>query len=224
MPRINLLPWREAAAQAQRQEFVFGDRRGARPAALVTLRRHVAMTAASPTRTSATRSRGPRSRRSTSRSRRSRGWRTEAAADRAHGDHRDSCSAAGPEIVHVFDEMVRVLPDGVYLKSLKQNGQAPRDRGRRPVEHARLGLHAQHRQLRVAGRPVAARSSRPRAGTRARREFTLFATQRSQVPVEAEGAAPRRWRPNEQLKASSSSCASSTRTIRAAGRCASALG
>ena len=28
-----------------------------------------------------------------------------------------------PEIVHVFDELVRVLPDGVYLISVKQSGQ-----------------------------------------------------------------------------------------------------
>ena len=28
-----------------------------------------------------------------------------------------------PEIVHVFDELVRALPDGVYLISVKQSGQ-----------------------------------------------------------------------------------------------------
>ena len=27
-----------------------------------------------------------------------------------------------PEIVHVFDEIVRTLPEGVYLTSVKQNG------------------------------------------------------------------------------------------------------
>jgi type IV pilus assembly protein PilN len=27
-----------------------------------------------------------------------------------------------PEIVHVFDQLVRTLPDGVYLKSIKQTG------------------------------------------------------------------------------------------------------
>lgn len=29
-----------------------------------------------------------------------------------------------PQIVHVFDEIVRTLPDGVYLTSIKQNGAA----------------------------------------------------------------------------------------------------
>ena len=27
-----------------------------------------------------------------------------------------------PEIVHVFDEIVRTLPEGVYLTAIKQNG------------------------------------------------------------------------------------------------------
>ena len=32
MPRINLLPWREAQRKRQRQEFFLGDRGGARHA------------------------------------------------------------------------------------------------------------------------------------------------------------------------------------------------
>ena len=34
-----------------------------------------------------------------------------------------------PEIVHVFDEMVRTLPDGAYLKLLKQTGPGLEIRG-----------------------------------------------------------------------------------------------
>ena len=34
-----------------------------------------------------------------------------------------------PEIVHVFDELVRALPDGVYLISVKQSGQRLEIRG-----------------------------------------------------------------------------------------------
>lgn len=29
-----------------------------------------------------------------------------------------------PQIVHLFDELVRTVPDGIYLTSIKQNGQA----------------------------------------------------------------------------------------------------
>ena len=34
-----------------------------------------------------------------------------------------------PEIVHVFDELVRMLPDGVYLTALKQTGNRIEMRG-----------------------------------------------------------------------------------------------
>ena len=52
-----------------------------------------------------------------------------------------------PEIVHLFDEIVRTLPEGVYLTAVKQNGQAAEVRGHGAVEHARVRLHAQHRRL-----------------------------------------------------------------------------
>ena len=55
-----------------------------------------------------------------------------------------------PEIVHVFDEIVRTLPEGVYLTAIKQNGKHAEVRRRRAVEHARVLLHAQHRRLAVA--------------------------------------------------------------------------
>ena len=55
-----------------------------------------------------------------------------------------------PEIVHVFDEIVRTLPEGVYLTAVKQTRQHAQVRRHRAVEHARLLLHAQHRRLAVA--------------------------------------------------------------------------
>ena len=61
-----------------------------------------------------------------------------------------------PEIVHVFDEIVKTLPDGIYLTGVKQTDQKLQVRRRGAVEHPRLGLHAQHRCLRVAAQPGAA--------------------------------------------------------------------
>ena len=95
-----------------------------------------------------------------------------------------------PEIVHVFDELVRVLPEGVYLTYLKQIGHALRAARRRAVEHARLLVHAQHRRFGVADRPVAADRRDHAPATRpAARQFTLFANQRSQAPAEDAGEA-----------------------------------
>ena len=68
-----------------------------------------------------------------------------------------------PEIVHQFDELVHTVPDGVYLTSIKQTGNKARDSRRRPVEHPRLDLHAQHRHLDLDGQPASCRwSRRPR--------------------------------------------------------------
>ena len=61
-----------------------------------------------------------------------------------------------PEIVHQFDELVRTVPDGVYLTSIKQNGKQARNQRRRSIEHARVDVHAQYRFLRVDGQPRAA--------------------------------------------------------------------
>jgi Tfp pilus assembly protein PilN len=93
-----------------------------------------------------------------------------------------------PEIVHVFDELVHVLPEGVYLTYLKQSGSAHRDAWHRAVEHASLDVHAQHRQLRVAGRPVAA--DRRDEGTRRwpRLELHVVRDPAKQVPVDDEAA------------------------------------
>jgi len=39
--------------------------------------------------------------------------------------------AAQPaEVVHLFDQLARTVPDGLYLTSIKQNRQASRDQGR----------------------------------------------------------------------------------------------
>ena len=58
-----------------------------------------------------------------------------------------------PEIVHVFDQLVRTLPDGVHLTTVKQTGPKHRDQGRRRVQYPRFRLHAQHRQVRLAEGP-----------------------------------------------------------------------
>ena len=56
-----------------------------------------------------------------------------------------------PEIVHLFDEIVRTVPEGVYLTHDQADRQQARDPRRRPVEHARLDFHAQYRCVGVDG-------------------------------------------------------------------------
>ena len=70
-----------------------------------------------------------------------------------------------PEIVHVFDEIVRTLPDGVYLTYLKQTGTRIEIRG---VAQSSTRVSAFMRNIdnsEVADGPDRCRSSRPRAAT-----------------------------------------------------------
>jgi type IV pilus assembly protein PilN len=93
-----------------------------------------------------------------------------------------------PEIVHVFDEIVRVLPEGVYLTMLKQTGARIEMRG---VAQSSTRVSAFMRNIDnsqwladPALRIVAKGSDATRGA-----DFTLYANQRSQVPTGDEAAA-----------------------------------
>ena len=55
-----------------------------------------------------------------------------------------------PEIVHVFDEITRQMPDGVYLTAMKQTGTRLKFEGVAQSSHASVHVHAQHRRLELA--------------------------------------------------------------------------
>jgi type IV pilus assembly protein PilN len=86
-----------------------------------------------------------------------------------------------PEIVHVFDEMVRILPEGVYLTYLKQTGTRIELRG---VAQSSTRVSAFMRNIDAsewlsdpALRIVETKGRDGGVGA----EFTLFANQRSRV-------------------------------------------
>ena len=56
-----------------------------------------------------------------------------------------------PEIVHQFDEIVQDRPRGHLSHRDQADRQQARDPRRRPVEHARVDFHAQHRFVGVDG-------------------------------------------------------------------------
>jgi len=55
-----------------------------------------------------------------------------------------------PEIVHLFDELVKIVPEGVYLTQLKEIGNKLEYTGC-PVQHPGIDVHAEHRRVRVDG-------------------------------------------------------------------------
>jgi type IV pilus assembly protein PilN len=90
-----------------------------------------------------------------------------------------------PEVVHMFDEMVRRLPDGVYLRSLKQTGNRLSIKG---VAQSSTRVSAFMRNidnsewLSDPGLDVVETKEEGRARNS---EFTIFATQVSHANPEA---------------------------------------
>jgi type IV pilus assembly protein PilN len=121
MPRINLLPWREAERKQRRQEFGVGAVAALVLAGIIAFFVNWQMSAAI-----------------SSQNDRNGYLKTEIAnLDKQIAEILDleqrkkrlesriqvieQLERSRPEIVHVFDQIVRTLPDGVYLTGIKQN-------------------------------------------------------------------------------------------------------
>ena len=87
----------------------------------------------------------------------------------------ETLQANRSEAVHLLDQLVRQLPDGIYLKTVKQVGPEGDGVGLRAVECPRVHADAQHRGVAMARH---ARARRDQARARAR-ERPRIATSRS---------------------------------------------
>jgi type IV pilus assembly protein PilN len=190
MPRINLLPWREAERKRKRHEFFLSLGAAAATAGLVTLLGYWHMTAAIQHQ----------------QARNDLLTREIAALDKqieeingldaqksrllARMEIIETLQRSRPEIVHVFDEIVRVLPEGVYLTYLKQTGTRFEVRG---VAQSSTRVSSFMRNIEAS--EWLADPALQIVETRARgvvggAEFTLFAQQRKRVaPGEDEAGA-----------------------------------
>lgn len=123
MPRINLVPWREAERKRRRQEFGVGAVGALVLAGLIAFVVNLQMQSAI-----------------NSQNDRNQYLKTEIAnLDKQIAEILDleqqkqrllarmqvieQLERSRPEIVHVFDQVVRTIPDGVYLTSVKQTGR-----------------------------------------------------------------------------------------------------
>jgi len=121
MPRINLVPWREAERKRKRQEFGVAFVAALLFAAVIAFVVSWQMQSAIDEQTA-----------------RNEYLKSEIAildkqiaeildldkrkqALRARIQVIEQLELSRPEIVHVFDQLVRTLPDGIYLTSVKQN-------------------------------------------------------------------------------------------------------
>ena len=186
MPRINLLPWREAERKRKRQEFYLSLGAAVATAALVTLLGQWQMN-------SAIKHQQARNDYLTGeialldkQIEEINGLDAQTQRLLARMEIIETLQRSRPEIVHIFDEIVRVLPEGVYLTYLRQSGTRFELRG---VAQSSTRVSSFMRNIDASewlAEPTLQIVQTNTKGTGS--EFTLFANQRSHVAPEDEAA------------------------------------
>ena len=187
MPRINLLPWREAQRKQKRQEFFLSIAAAVATAALVVLLGYWQMSSSIEHQQE-----------------RNQILKDEIAQldknieeilDLENQKRRllarmeiiETLQRSRPEIVHIFDELVKTLPEGVYLTYLKQSGSRIEIRG---VAQSSTRVSAFMRNIDnsqwLSDPSLEVVETKGRDANRGA-NFTLFAKQRSQLTPEVEG-------------------------------------
>jgi type IV pilus assembly protein PilN len=123
MPRINLLPWREAERKRKRQEFFLSLGAAAATAALVILLGHWQMSSAIQHQQERNDYLNLEIAGLDKQIEEINGLDAQKQRLLARMEIIETLQRSRPEIVHIFDEIVRVLPEGVYLTYLRQSGQ-----------------------------------------------------------------------------------------------------
>lgn len=189
MPRINLLPWREAQRKRQRQEFFLAIGSALVTAALVVLLGRFQMSAAIANQNERNSVIEAEIAQLDKQIAEINGLENQKRRLIARMEIIETLQRSRPEIVHVFDEIVRVLPEGVYLTTLRQNGPRIELRG---VAQSSTRVSAFMRNIDnsqwLADPSLRIVETKGTDQTRGA-EFTLFANQRSHAPVEGEDAA-----------------------------------
>jgi type IV pilus assembly protein PilN len=186
MPRINLLPWREAERKRKRQEFILSVGAAVATAALVVLLGRWQMSAAIEHQNERNQIISEEIAVLDEQIQEILGLERQKERLLARMEIIETLQRSRPEIVHVFDEVVRILPEGVYLTYLRQNGTRFEIRG---VAQSSTRVSAFMRNIDASewlADPSLQIVQRTGAGGS---EFTLFANQRAKASPEeaAEG-------------------------------------
>ena len=129
MPRINLLPWREEERKRKRQEFYLSLGAAVATAALFALLGRWQMNASIAHQEDRNKVLDDEIAQLDKRIEEINGLDAQKRRLLARMEIIETLQRSRPEIVHVFDELVRVLPEGVYLTFLKQSGNRFEIRG-----------------------------------------------------------------------------------------------
>jgi len=121
MPRINLIPWREAERKRKRQEFGFGVLGAFIAAAVITFLVNLQMNAAIDSQNDKNQYLNEEIAKLDKQITEILALEEEKRRLKARIDVIEKLELSRPEIVHLFDQLVRTIPDGVSLTALKQN-------------------------------------------------------------------------------------------------------
>ncbi|WP_129781263.1 PilN domain-containing protein [Peristeroidobacter soli] len=123
MPRINLLPWREAERKRKRQEFGVGAVAALLGAALVYFAVNWQMQSAIDEQMARNNYLNQEIKELDKQIAEILDLEEQKKRLQARITVIEQLELSRPEIVHVFDQLVRTTPDGIYLTSVKQTGR-----------------------------------------------------------------------------------------------------
>lgn len=187
MPRINLLPWREAERKRKRQEFFLSLGAAVATAALAILLGQWQMSSAIKHQQARNDYLAGEIALLDKQIEEINGLDAQKQRLLARMEIIETLQRSRPEIVHIFDEIVRVLPEGVYLTYLKQTGTRFELRG---IAQSSTRVSSFMRNIDASewlAEPtlqIVQTNSKGTPGS----EFTLFANQRSHATPEDETA------------------------------------
>ena len=121
MPRINLIPWREAERKRKRQEFGVGALGALIAAGLIAFLVNLQMGAAIDNQNERNHYLNEEIAKLDKQITEILALEQQKQRLRARIQVIEQLERSRPEIVHVFDQLVRTIPDGVNLTSLKQS-------------------------------------------------------------------------------------------------------
>jgi type IV pilus assembly protein PilN len=182
MPRINLLPWREAQRKQKRQEFFLSIGAAIATAALVTLIGRWQMSSAIEHQQQRNQILSDAIAQLDKKIEEIVGLENQKRRLLARMEIIETLQRSRPLIVHIFDEFVRALPEGVYLTYLKGQGDKIEIRG---VAQSSTRVSAFMRNIDnsqwLSDPSLSVVETKGRDSGRGA-DFTLFAKVRSQTP------------------------------------------
>ncbi len=177
MPSINLLPWREAERKKRQRDFGVAIGGAVIAAIAVIMLTMLAFSSMISTQDS-------RNERLTAEIKildeaiaEIEGLERQKERLLARMDIIEQLQKSRPEIVHLFDELVRQLPEGVYLTGMKQTGSRVEIRG---VAQSSTRVSALMRQIDASdwlGDPEVERVETTQSGSSRQSEFVVYLKQ-----------------------------------------------